>query len=100
ACGPQTMSRRSANETVSVWHGQHAEPSIPSLQQKIDADVAVVGVGIAELTKIAAYRDEPGNLHERLAVCAHPGCIVHRSQVRKPGIAPVMVSVLMERDAC
>jgi glycine/D-amino acid oxidase-like deaminating enzyme/nitrite reductase/ring-hydroxylating ferredoxin subunit len=29
------------------------------------------------LTKIAAYRDEDGNLHERSAICPHLGCIVH-----------------------
>jgi glycine/D-amino acid oxidase-like deaminating enzyme/nitrite reductase/ring-hydroxylating ferredoxin subunit len=29
------------------------------------------------MSKIAAYRDESGTLHERSAVCPHLGCIVH-----------------------
>jgi glycine/D-amino acid oxidase-like deaminating enzyme/nitrite reductase/ring-hydroxylating ferredoxin subunit len=29
------------------------------------------------LEKIAAYRDEQGRLHERLAACPHLGCVVH-----------------------
>jgi Rieske Fe-S protein len=29
------------------------------------------------LEKIAAYRDEEGRLHERLAGCPHLGCVVH-----------------------
>ncbi|MFL6211416.1 MAG: FAD-dependent oxidoreductase [Pyrinomonadaceae bacterium] len=28
------------------------------------------------LTKVAAYRDEQGTLHERSAICAHLGCVV------------------------
>jgi Rieske Fe-S protein len=28
------------------------------------------------LTKVAIYRDEQGNLHERSAICTHLGCIV------------------------
>src|SRR5947209_4209801 len=29
------------------------------------------------LTKVAVYRDESGALHERSAICAHLGCVVH-----------------------
>jgi Rieske Fe-S protein len=29
------------------------------------------------LEKLAVYRDEQGNVHERVAACPHLGCVVH-----------------------
>jgi Rieske Fe-S protein len=43
------------------------------------ADELALGTGAVlrrGLKKVAVYRDEQGNLHERLAVCTHLGCIV------------------------
>jgi glycine/D-amino acid oxidase-like deaminating enzyme len=42
------------------------------------------------LTKLAVYRDEPGALHARSAVCTHLGCIVHWNP-GEPGTAPATV---------
>lgn len=39
-------------------------------------------------TKIAAYRDEDGNLHRRSAVCAHLGCIVRFNSLEKTWDCP------------
>ncbi len=38
--------------------------------------------------KIAAYRDEDGQLHERLANCTHLGCIVHWNSEEKSWDCP------------
>jgi glycine/D-amino acid oxidase-like deaminating enzyme/nitrite reductase/ring-hydroxylating ferredoxin subunit len=40
------------------------------------------------LTKIAVYRDETGQLHERSAVCNHLGCIVHWNAAEKTWDCP------------
>lgn len=40
------------------------------------------------LTKIAAYRDEHGVLHERQAVCAHLGCVVAWNSTEKSWDCP------------
>jgi Rieske Fe-S protein len=39
-------------------------------------------------TKIAAYRDEDGNLHQRSAVCTHMGCIVRFNSLEKTWDCP------------
>ena len=39
-------------------------------------------------TKIAAYRDEDGNLHQRSAVCTHLGCIVRFNSLEKTWDCP------------
>ena len=40
------------------------------------------------LTKVAAYRDEEGQLHERTAVCAHLGCVVAWNSFEKSWDCP------------
>lgn len=40
------------------------------------------------MKKIAVYRDEDGQLHERSAVCTHLGCIVHWNDVEKSWDCP------------
>jgi glycine/D-amino acid oxidase-like deaminating enzyme/nitrite reductase/ring-hydroxylating ferredoxin subunit len=40
------------------------------------------------LTKVAAYRDETGTLHERSAVCTHLGCIVDWNTTEKTWDCP------------
>jgi glycine/D-amino acid oxidase-like deaminating enzyme/nitrite reductase/ring-hydroxylating ferredoxin subunit len=40
------------------------------------------------LTKIAAYRDEDGVLHERQAICTHAGCIVSWNSTEKSWDCP------------
>jgi glycine/D-amino acid oxidase-like deaminating enzyme/nitrite reductase/ring-hydroxylating ferredoxin subunit len=39
-------------------------------------------------TKIAAYRDDDGNLHQRSAVCTHMGCIVRFNSLEKTWDCP------------
>ena len=46
---------------------------VKSVDEIKPGEGAVVRSG---LSKIAAYRDEAGNLHEHSAVCTHLGCIV------------------------
>jgi Rieske Fe-S protein len=38
--------------------------------------------------RVAAYRDEDGNLHERSAVCTHLACIVHWNSTEKSWDCP------------
>jgi glycine/D-amino acid oxidase-like deaminating enzyme/nitrite reductase/ring-hydroxylating ferredoxin subunit len=40
------------------------------------------------LTKVAAYRDESGLLHEHSAICNHLGCIVHWNSAEKTWDCP------------
>ena len=40
------------------------------------------------LSKVAAYRDESGTLHERSAVCRHLGCIVNWNSLEKTWDCP------------
>ena len=40
------------------------------------------------LTKVAAYRDDSGTLHERSAVCTHLGCIVEFNDAEKSWDCP------------
>jgi Rieske Fe-S protein len=40
------------------------------------------------LTKVAAYRDDSGALHERSAVCTHLGCIVEFNDAEKTWDCP------------
>lgn len=40
------------------------------------------------LTKLAAYRDENGELHQRSAVCTHMGCIVRFNHIEKTWDCP------------
>ena len=40
------------------------------------------------LSKIAAYRDESGQLHQRSAICPHLGCVVAWNQVEKSWDCP------------
>src|SRR5207253_5027605 len=40
------------------------------------------------LTKVAAYRDELGKVHERSAVCPHLGCIVQWNDTEKTWDCP------------
>jgi Rieske Fe-S protein len=40
------------------------------------------------LTKIAAYRDEDGVLHERQAACTHAGCAVSWNSTEKSWDCP------------
>jgi Rieske Fe-S protein len=40
------------------------------------------------LTKVAAYRDEQGVLHERSAICPHLGCIVAWNEAEKTWDCP------------
>ena len=40
------------------------------------------------LTKIAAYRDDSGMVHEVSALCTHLGCVVHWNTVEKSWDCP------------
>ena len=52
--------------------------------------VGVTDTGIIRrgLTKIAAYRDEHGVLHERQAICTHLGCVVAWNSTEKSWDCP------------
>jgi len=56
-----------------------------------DAEQLAAGTGAVVrrgLTKVAAYRDEAGNLHECSAVCPHLGCIVAWNSAEKSWDCP------------
>lgn len=58
----------------------------------VDAVKEIVPDGAALLRrgmhKIAAYRDEKGNLHKFTAVCPHLGCIVRWNETEKTWDCP------------
>ena len=58
---------------------------IDDVEQLSPGTGAVVRRG---LTKVAAYRDEAGNLHEHSAVCPHLGCIVAWNSAEKSWDCP------------
>lgn len=62
------------NLDVAAQYASWATPGeVESTSEIAPGQAAIVRRG---LTKIAAYRDEKGVLHERSAVCTHLGCIV------------------------
>ena len=50
-----------------------------------NGQAAIISKG---LTKIAAYRDENGRLHQRSAVCRHMGCVVRWNSTEKTWDCP------------
>ena len=76
-----------ARKTLSAI-GEFARENLNVMAQYTDlltggevADVSEIKPGEGKvvrrgLTKVAAYRDEQGTLHERSAICAHLGCVV------------------------
>jgi len=64
-----------ANMTEHVRGGEVA--SVDALKP---GEGAIVWQG---LCKVAAYRDETGQLHLRSAACTHVGCVVHWNQFER-----------------
>jgi len=58
---------------------------VSSADEIKNGDGAIISHGT---TKIAAYRDEDGNLHQRSAVCTHLGCIVRFNSLEKTWDCP------------
>ena len=58
---------------------------VDSVDEIRNGEGAIIRKG---LSKIAAYRDESGNLHERSAVCTHLGCIVRFNSTEKTWDCP------------
>ena len=59
--------------TAAQYAGWLTGGDVGSVDEIAKGSGAIVRRG---LTKVAVYRDEKGNLHERSAVCPHLGCIV------------------------
>ncbi len=62
-------------------------PEAPHLASDLEVEIAVIGAG-----KIAAYRDETGNLHLVSSTCTHFGCVVHFNSFEKCWDCPYHVS--------
>jgi len=58
---------------------------VSSVDEIKKGDGAIISHGT---TKIAAYRDEDGFLHQRSAVCTHLGCIVRFNSLEKSWDCP------------
>jgi glycine/D-amino acid oxidase-like deaminating enzyme/nitrite reductase/ring-hydroxylating ferredoxin subunit len=58
---------------------------VENVEQIPPGQGAVIGRG---QNKIAVYRDEAGQLHERSAICTHMGCIVARNSTEKSWDCP------------
>ncbi len=71
-----------AKEYVKDWLGGG---DVSSAEEIRPGQGAVLRRG---LTKVAAYRDEHGELHEHSAVCTHLGCIVHWNGAEKTWDCP------------
>jgi Rieske Fe-S protein len=80
-----------AKEYVKDWLGGG---DVSSAEEIRPGQGAVLRRG---LTKVAAYRDEQGELHEHSAVCTHLGCIVHWNGAEKTWDCPCHGSRF---DAC
>lgn len=81
AFAPSRVTLRDAGELASnLGHtaANFAEYLTPGGKRRVDelkpGEAALVRDG---LKKVAAYRDEDGQLHLRSATCTHLGCIVH-----------------------
>jgi glycine/D-amino acid oxidase-like deaminating enzyme/nitrite reductase/ring-hydroxylating ferredoxin subunit len=62
------------NLNVAVQYADYVTPGeLDSSDDVLPGNGAIVR---RDLSKVAAYRDEEGTLHERSAVCTHLGCIV------------------------
>lgn len=76
--------RENANVAVeySQWLGGG---DVKDVSEIAPGEGAVVGLG---MTKIAAYRDPSGELHELSARCTHLSCVVHWNKVEKTWDCP------------
>ncbi len=62
------------NLNVAAQYADYVTPGeVDSADEIAPGEGAIIRHG---LTKVAAYRDEAGTLHERSAICTHLGCIV------------------------
>jgi Rieske Fe-S protein len=62
------------NLNVAAQYTDYVTPGeVDSEDEIVPGEGAIIRRG---LSKVAAYRDEKGALHERSAVCTHLGCIV------------------------
>jgi glycine/D-amino acid oxidase-like deaminating enzyme/nitrite reductase/ring-hydroxylating ferredoxin subunit len=74
------------NVNVAVQYADWMKPSdIGSLDHLFPGEGAVVRRG---LKRVAAYRDESGQLHERSATCPHLGCVVDWNRHEKSWDCP------------
>jgi glycine/D-amino acid oxidase-like deaminating enzyme/nitrite reductase/ring-hydroxylating ferredoxin subunit len=74
------------NLNVAAQYTDLVTPGEVSDASEIKAgDAAVIRRGV---TKVACYRDESGTLHERSAICAHLGCVVHWNPTEKTWDCP------------
>lgn len=78
---PRRVSPRAVGEYLRENLGvaanltEHLRPGeVASVEEIRPGQGAVIGKG---LRKVAAYRDENGQLHVRSATCTHAGCVVH-----------------------
>ncbi|MFW6359300.1 MAG: FAD-dependent oxidoreductase, partial [Chroococcales cyanobacterium] len=78
----------SFKENVDVaahWVGDRFTSDVSSLSKVGNDEGKIVTVGA---DKVAAYRDETGELHTCSAVCPHLGCIVHWNSAEKSWDCP------------
>ncbi len=74
------------NLNVAVQYTDYVTPGeVDSADEISNGEGAIIRHG---LKKIAAYRDEAGQLHERSAVCTHLGCIVDWNTAEKTWDCP------------
>jgi glycine/D-amino acid oxidase-like deaminating enzyme/nitrite reductase/ring-hydroxylating ferredoxin subunit len=74
------------NLNVAVQYTDYVTPGeVDSADEISNGEGAIIRHG---LKKVAAYRDEAGQLHERSAVCTHLGCIVDWNTTEKTWDCP------------
>lgn len=90
---PSRISLRAAGEfleenlNVAAWYTKHLTAGdVDSPDAIARSSGAIVRRG---LSKVAVYRDEAGNLHERSAVCPHLGGVVQWNPVEKSWDCPL-----------
>jgi glycine/D-amino acid oxidase-like deaminating enzyme/nitrite reductase/ring-hydroxylating ferredoxin subunit len=84
---PRRISPRAVGEFlrenlgVAAAMTEHLRPGeVASVEEIRPGEGAVTGKG---LRKVAAYRDENGQLHVRSATCTHAGCVVHWNRLEQ-----------------
>jgi Rieske Fe-S protein len=77
---PIEFARENLNVAAQYVSDYLSGGDVDSVEEIAPGEGAILRRG---LSKVAAFRDEDGGLHERSAVCTHLGCIVSWNRTEK-----------------
>jgi 3-phenylpropionate/trans-cinnamate dioxygenase ferredoxin reductase subunit len=82
---PEGFLAQGINYARRFVHDRFTKPEETLLSELAPGDAKVIGV---DGDKVAAYRDQQGDLHAASAVCTHMGCLVEWNGVEKTWDCP------------